>query len=155
MNAILTNEFFKKFQKEIIFALVIALLGAGYNVSEQQNTLTIDLNYNAFEARTTDVSKMMDVVLTNPTEENLINAQQNILYAYAPWANRQTGEQKNLFLDYLEACNQIIISISNGETADTTEMYRLYYLLVPDEKTTKQNVEVNSPYLWAAAVPSN
>ena len=155
MNAILTSEFFKKFQKEIIFALVFALLGAGYNVSEQQNNLTIDLNYNVFEARTTDVNKMMDAVLTNPTEENLVNAQQNILYAYAPWANRQTGKQKNLFLDYLEACNQVIISISNGEQADTTEMYRLYSLLVPEEKTNEQNIKVNSPFLWVAGATVN
>lgn len=121
------TAFLKKFQNEIILALALILLGAGagYNVTEESNTISLDSNYNVFEVRTQDVSGMMDIVLANPTEENLVNAQQNILYEYAPWANRQTGEKKEQFLDYLEACNQVIISLSETGEADTSKMESL------------------------------
>ena len=147
----------KNAQNEVIMALALILLGVsvGYNVSEPQNTITIDSDYDSYQVMATNLNIVMQDVITNPGNYDLGTVQGTIFYDYYPWVQRHPDPRQETFTSYLEACNQIIISISNGETADTTEMYRLYYLLVPEDKTTKQNVEVNSPYLWAVTVPSN
>lgn len=111
----------KKFQNEIILALALILLGVGigYNTAN-------DKPYNPYESRVLEIDGMMQGVLNNPTETNLVDAQQDIFYTYYPWAERQAeGEQKDTFVAYLEACNQVIISLSKTEQADTSMMDEL------------------------------
>jgi len=120
----------KKFQNEIIVALALILLGSciGYTVSENgRSEIVIDApDYNIYEKPVTDINNSVYGALTNPTNNNLVNVQQDLFYTYYPWAERQVdGQQKEIFVEYLEACNQIIISISKGLEPDTGEMIRL------------------------------
>lgn len=111
----------KKFQNEIILALALILLGAGvgYNTTSEEQ-------YNPYESRVLEIDGMMQGALNNPTETGLADAQQDIFYTYSPWAQRQVaGEQKDNFIAYLEACNQVIIEKSNGIEPDTSKMIKL------------------------------
>lgn len=98
----------KKFQTEIAVALALIFLsaGIGYNAAD-------DEPYNPYESRVDSIDKMMQNVITNPTDDNLGNMQTDIFYTYYPWAERQTeGEQNGNYIAYLEACNQVVISLS-------------------------------------------
>lgn len=110
---------FQKFYKEILTALALITIGAilSQGVTE---------SYDPFEAKAKDVNSMMQETLNNPTAFNLGTAQDELFYTYYPWAERQTSGDKKLFIDYLEACNQVIIQESQGVEPDTAEMNRLY-----------------------------
>lgn len=111
----------KKYQTELLVALALILLGAGigYNTASEAP-------YNPYEARVLEIDMMMQNIIDNPAERALVDAQQDLFYTYYPWAERQVdGQQKEIFVEYLEACNQIIISISKGLEPDTGEMIRL------------------------------
>jgi len=108
----------QKYQNEfVLFVLALLLLGAGMSTTQEK--------YNPFEAKTQEVDRMIQDVLKNPTEQNLGAAQDELFYNYYPWAERQTSENKDTFIAYLEACNQVIIQKSNGIEPDTSEMNSL------------------------------
>lgn len=107
-----------KLQREIIVALVLVLIGAGV-------TASYEAPYNPYDGRVSQVDAMMQDALNNPTELNLGAAQDELFYTYYPWAERQTSEGKDTFIDYLEACNQVIIQTSKGIDADTSKMNEL------------------------------
>lgn len=112
-----------KAKTELTLALALVLLTAflGSNVSNHTQK-----EYNPYSDKAQEVNAMMQGVLTNPSETNLETAQNNIFYDYAPWAKRQNDSQKEEFLSYLEACNQVIISMSKGQQPDTSKMDELY-----------------------------
>lgn len=148
----------KNIQNEVIMALALILLSAsiGYNVSEPQNTITIDSDSDSYQDIATNLDVVMQDVIANPENYDLGTVQDTIFYDYYPWAQRHPDTRQETFTAYLEACNQVIIRISNGEQVDTTEMDRLYSELVPTAtKNSNQNLKVNSPYLWVVGVPSN
>lgn len=111
----------KKFQNEIAVALALILLSAGIGI----NTAS-DEPYNPFESRVLKIDERMQDLINNPVTNDLANMQQDIFYDYYPWAERQAaGEQKDTFIAYLEACNQVVISLSKTGEADTSEMNEL------------------------------
>lgn len=115
MQTIFTN-FFAKFQKEIVIALALILLGAGVGSYEKP--------YNPYENRVNDIDLMMQGVLTSHSQDAATNAV-DALAIQGDWANRQTGEQKVIFEQYLEACKVVCIDVYYGRSADTSEMNRL------------------------------
>jgi hypothetical protein len=123
---IIQTAILKKFQNEIIVALALILIsaGIGYNVAHE-NT------YNPYESKVVEIDGRMQEVLLNPTENNLANMQTDIFYIYDPWGDRQVaGGQKDNFIDYLESCNQVIISLSQTGEADTSKMIALKNKLI-------------------------
>jgi len=111
----------KKFQNEIAVALALILLSAGIGI----NTAS-DEPYNPFESRVLKIDERMQDLINNPVNNDLANMQQDIFYDYYPWAERQAaGEQKDTFIAYLEACNQVVIQLSKGGEADTDKMNEL------------------------------
>jgi hypothetical protein len=116
----------KKFQTEIIVALALILIsaGIGYNVADENP-------YNPYKSKVVEIDGRMQEVLLNPTENNLANMQTDLFYIYDPWGDRQVaGGQKGNFIDYLESCNQVIISLSQTGEADTSKMIALKNKLI-------------------------
>lgn len=112
---------FQKFYKEIITAIALIFIGAILS----QSAIFTDEHYNPYEDNVNKIDRMMQGVLKNPTEQNLGAAQDELFYTYYPWAERQTSENTDTFISYLEACNQVIIQKSNGIEPDTSEMIQL------------------------------
>jgi hypothetical protein len=108
----------------VALALILISAGIGYNVADEKT-------YNPYESRVTEIDSRMQEVILNPTENNLVNMQTDLFYIYDPWADRQpSGEQKDTFKAYLEACNQVVISLSKTGQADTSKMTELKNKLI-------------------------
>ncbi len=103
-----------KFQKEIIVALALILLGAGFTASYESP-------YDPYESRINEVDAMMQDVINNPSEEALVSAQHK-LSLHGDWAYRQSDAGD--FEAYLEACNGVLIQLHKypGETPDVSNM---------------------------------
>ena len=111
-----------KFQREIILALALILIGAGY-------TASYEAPYNKYELRVNEIDAVMQGVLQNPSIEAYESAQYE-LSIQGDWANRQTDEKKGDFEAYLESCNDVIISLYHGEQPDTSKMNSLKNKLI-------------------------
>lgn len=105
-----------KLHKEIIIALALILLGAGVGSYEEP--------YNPYENRVEDVYLMMQELIANPSQL-AANDAVDALAIQGDWANRQTGEQKVIFEQYLEACRAVCIDVYYGRSFDTSEMNSL------------------------------
>jgi len=137
--------------------LIAAGFSTGYTVSEQEQPVTVSeqlQDFDQFSEKAQEVNNMMQATLSNPTEERLRMTNNKLKINYANWERREYGDNKELFHEYRLACQDVIDTMQAGKQADTTEMYRLYYMLVPEEQTQKQNLNINSPFLWLAGIPS-
>ena len=153
----LKNESYIQLATAALFTISVLCGGytadnGGFTAKQVEEAQTFDLFSDKAK---NDVQPMMEKALENPTERNLKKVNNHLYIGVQNWVDRHEDENKEIFQEYLNECESVIDDTQAGKQVDTTEMYRLYYLLVPDEKTTKQNIEVNSPYLWTAAVPSN
>ena len=115
MNAIINN--ITNFKKEIIVALALILIGAGVSAS-------YEAPYNPYESRVSQIDVMMTELIANPTEAN-IDAAYWTLWDYGQWSGRNYYDGKENFEAYLEACNDVRLSLKTGENADIREMNRL------------------------------
>jgi len=102
----------QKFQKEIIIALALILLGAGINM---------DSEYNPYESRVLEIDGMMQSLVENPSQD-AADSVIDSLALQGDWAYRQTGEQKEVFEEYLEACKAVAVDVYYGMEADTSKM---------------------------------
>lgn len=121
---------------KLIFGILSALLLTGViggNVVHTENQMDI------YDYKMGQIDKEMKAVMENPTDEN-IQVVYFDLMEEMQWSHRHISDRSSEYEAYLETCNDKLISLSNGGYED---------------KTTKHNVEVNSPYLWAVTVPSN
>ena len=112
----------QKFQKEIIIALALILLGAGINVS-------YEAPYNPYEDRVLEIDSMMQSLVENPS----LGAAESIIDSLAlqgDWAYRQSGEQKAVFEEYLEACKTVAVDVYYGREPELKEMNRLKNKLI-------------------------
>lgn len=144
-----------KIQNEVKIALAILLLGAsvGYNVPEHTNVITIDSDFDSYQDKTEELNLLIQDVILNPGNYDLGTVQDNIFHDYYPWAERHPDGRQETFVEYLEACNQIIIDLSNGEQVDTTEMNELYSKLIPTAPESKKTIaKLDTPFLWVAGV---
>lgn len=152
----------KNVQNELIMALALLLLGAstGYNVSDHSNVITIDSDFDSYQDKAEEVNILMQDVILNPGNYDLGAVQDKIFYEYYPWAERHSDSRQGTFVAYLEACNQVVIGLSNGEQVDTTEMDQLYRELNLDTQISvsqgnpETNLKIDTPFLWVAGVPS-
>lgn len=103
---------FSKIQKELFIALTLVLLGATGSQVISNSTGPVEAPYNPYNDRVSQVDTLMQDALLNPEQTDLASLQDTIFATYGSWAGRQTGEQKEDFIAYLEACNQVVISLS-------------------------------------------
>lgn len=128
MNVTKTIENITPFQ-QLIMALVAicASFGAvGYTASDigQPQTITeelSDFDVFAYQAKV-DVKPMMNKVLNNPTDSNLLYANNHLAISIKNFESRETGENKELFKEYRIACQEVIDSIQAGEKNSVTEV---------------------------------
>ena len=75
-----------------------------------------------------DVQPMMEKALENPTSRNLMKANNHLYIGVQNWADRHEGENKELFQEYLNACELVIDEKQAGHNieAEIKEMNRLY-----------------------------
>ena len=107
----------QKFQKEIIIALALILLGAGVN-------MTADEPYNPYESRVLEIDGMMQSLVADPSQSAADDAV-DALALQGDWAYRQTGEQKAVFEEYLEACKTVAVDVYYGREPELKEMNML------------------------------
>lgn len=117
--------------KEFGVALLIIaaiLFGAGYTASEIQQTPTEDIEpFNQFAYKAThDVNPMMLAIIVQPLEYNLLVADHRLNNEFVEWVSEEEGSDKQLFIDYLNACENVVDDLKAGNEPDTTEMNRLY-----------------------------
>lgn len=133
-----TNEAYNKF----CTALFIAFIGcaAGYTVSEAnvtQSPAHVDevQTFDEFSYKAPEVNTLMQATLSNPTEERLLSANNNLAIMSWGWVSRHDGANKGLFIDYLAACRLVIDEAQAGHdiTDETKEMNKLYGMLNPEE----------------------
>ena len=110
----------QKFQKEIIIALALILLGAGINM---------DSEYNPYESRVLEIDGMMQSLVENPSQD-AADSVIDSLALQGDWAYRQTGEQKVIFEEYLEACKTVAVDVYYGMEVDTSKMNELKNKLI-------------------------
>ena len=113
------ESIFIKFQKEIITALALILIGAGVG-----NYTGAEKPYDPYEGRVSDIDAMMRDVINNPTQDALEAAQYN-LSIQGDWSFRQTDDKKVIYEPYLEACNSVVIALYYGEDPNLLEMTEL------------------------------
>jgi len=112
----------QKFQKEIIIALALILLGAGVN-------MTTEKPYNPYESRVLEIDVMMQDLVENPSQGAADNAV-DALALQGDWAYRQSGEQKAVFEEYLEACKTVAVDVYYGREPELKEMNMLKNKLI-------------------------
>jgi hypothetical protein len=111
-------------QVGIILALLFGTFGVGYTASEVSQPQAVDelANFDVFAYQAkTDVKPMMDKVLNNPTDSNLLYANNHLAVSVKNFESRETGENKDLFREYRIACQDVIDSIQAGEKNSVTE----------------------------------
>ena len=124
-----------KFILAIISALLLTgALGGNFAHTEKQA--------DVYDYKMGQIDKEMNVVMENPTDEN-IHAVYFDLMEEMQWSHRHVSDRSSEYEVYLESCNDKLISLSNGEHAGITTT-----------QNNEQNVNINSPFLWLAGVPS-
>jgi hypothetical protein len=111
-----------------LFVLVVILFGAGYTTSEMTQPQAEEPEHFSQFAYTAkhDVNPMMQDVISNPTEYSLLVANNRLNIEFTNWAKRETGSDKDLFFEYLTACEKVVDDIQAGKDPDTSEMVELY-----------------------------
>jgi len=128
----------------LMSALVLSGAIGGSHVQTDFNTFDI------YEYKAEQINNEMKVVSENPSDEN-IKAVYYDLLEEMQWSGRHVNEKSATYEAYLEACNDILISFSKGQQADTTEMNTLYAELAPSaQESHKENVKINkdATFFW-------
>lgn len=102
------------FKKEIILALALVIIGAGYTASTD----------GPYSARVSQVDAMMQELISNPTEAKLDDAYW-ALWEQGQWSGRNPLEGHGTFEEYLEACNSVRLDVKAGNTPELSEMNKL------------------------------
>ena len=111
-----------------LLMLAVILFGAGYTASETQQPQVEDIEpFNQFAYKAEHVvNPLMQDVIAQPVEYNLLVADNRLNNEFVTWANRETGDDKKLFIEYITACDKVIDDMQDGKEPDTSEMDRLY-----------------------------
>lgn len=108
----------------VAFLAVTAVsFGAGYQASNSQQIIDTPVieSFDPFEYKATnEVEPLIQKTVDNPTEYNLMVANNALKISIYNWADRHTGENKALFMEYLDACEAVINSMQDGESIDET-----------------------------------
>lgn len=118
--------------KQLIAAVVLVFLACSAYSVYDENT-TDDATFDVFsEKASTDIKPMMDNALEYPTKENLRNANNELAVLEWRWLSQNEGQNKELFVEYLNECQLVIDGMQEGHTMNTEKMDLLYNELVPD-----------------------
>lgn len=111
-----------------LLMLAVILFSAGYTTSEIQQTQPEEIeHFNQFAYKAEHVvNPLMRDVISQPVEYNLLVADNRLNNEFVNWAKQETGSDKDLFFEYLEACENVVDDIQDGKEPDTSEMDRLY-----------------------------
>lgn len=120
MNTIINS--IANFKKEIIIALALILIGAGYSAS-------YEAPYDPYTSRVTQIDVMMTELIATPTEANM-DAAYWTLWDNGQWSGRNNYDGKENFEAYLEACNIVRLDLEAGKTADLSKMKSLKNKLI-------------------------
>jgi len=122
--------------EQLCVALITILIGvSGYSLSNSTPSQSIlespeFVNFDPFSDRALAVDDMMQGVIADPTEYNLRIAKNKLLITHWNWSEREVGDNKEEFQEYLLACVQVIDEMQDGKTADTSDMNMKYDKLV-------------------------
>ena len=109
-----------------VLALVSALLLTGvmgnYTISTPQDGTTPVNSMTAWELRTVQIDTMMHGIIANPTENN-VGAAYWDLKDMGDWSYDNPGPQTAAFEAYLEACNDVRLSLKRGDSQETVNQY--------------------------------
>lgn len=115
--------------QQLCAALLVFALGASSGIVYTHNADTPVQTFDQFSYAAQDVQTMMKNVLDNPTEYNLRYANNDLLIVREQWAYRESGANKELYLEYLKACEKVINDAQAGKQVDTSNMNELYLKL--------------------------
>jgi hypothetical protein len=90
--------------------------------------------FDIFSYKALEVNELMTGALANPTEEKLRSVNNKLAVMSWSWVNRQEGDNKALFVEYLTACQVVIDEKQAGHdiTDEKKEMTELYTKLRPE-----------------------
>ncbi len=108
--------------------LIVVGVGAGYiaSVSTHANAPVEQFrDFDIFSYKSNEVATMMQAVVANPSEYNKMSAHNDLIIVYRSWAEGESGKNKQVFLDYLNACLNVADTSTPGHIADLTKMNQL------------------------------
>lgn len=109
-----------KAQQQLFAAIALVLLGVGVEHiitgTQQEQPEAFDI-YNYKINTNPGIAQMMQIVINNPTPANIEAAHYN-LGLEGDWAYRQQGNRARSYEAYLEACNDVLISLSKQNHPD-------------------------------------
>ena len=115
-----------QFQQVLIAFLLV--FSAGYVVSD--SSTAPEETFDVFSYKAQEISGLMDSAFENPSEDNLRTINNKLAIIEWRWLNQNEGGNKELFVEYLDACQLVIDGMQDGKTADTSEMNMKYDKLV-------------------------
>lgn len=127
--------------KQLCAVILVLFLGAcaGYSVSNATQPQTIEeqlssIEYDVYSDMAPKVNNMMQGALNNPSDYNLLKTNNDLALVYKPLAKQETGDNKEIFMDYLDACIDVIDEKQAGNEAkeEIAKMNELYNRLVPE-----------------------
>lgn len=115
-----------------VLLVLAAVFASGYAASNMtHDSLTSELTaFDQFAYKAEEVDKMMQMTIENPTKYNLISTNNELVIVYRGWAMGETGENKELFLEYLDACILVIDDMQAGNEPDVSLMNEKYSELI-------------------------
>jgi len=133
-------------EKLILTLLSLLILSGAVGDNHTQTEKPFDV----YEYKTELIGNQMLYVISDPSNSN-IHAVYYDLLEEMQWSGRHISTKSATYEAYLEACNDVLISLSSGEQADTTEMNALYAELVPSTQGSyEENVKINkdATFFW-------
>jgi hypothetical protein len=116
-----------------VVLLIIVGVGAGYTASNASVATHANVpldqqfkDFDIFAYKSNEVADLMRVIVANPSKYNTMSAHNDLIIVYRSWAEENSGKNKQLFLDYLNACLYFVDNSSPGHISDTTKMNQLY-----------------------------
>ena len=113
--------------QQAVAAMLLATIvfGVGYTTADVNHVQDAkQFDQFAYKAKN-DVNVMMQVVIAEPNDYNLLAANNKLKIEYTNWAKRENGQNKELFFNYLNACENVIDEMQAGNEPDLTKMNTL------------------------------
>jgi hypothetical protein len=107
-----------KAYQQVFAAIALVLLGVGVEhiITGTQQEETFDIYTYKIDTNP-GIAQMMQTVINNPTQANIEAAHYN-LGLEGDWAYRKHEDRARAYETYLEACNDVLISLSNQNHPD-------------------------------------
>lgn len=112
-------------------ALMLIIIGCvtGYAISEtHMGAGTEAKEFDIFSYKAIEVNGSMNFAFENPSNKNLQTVNNKLALGFTNWAGRQNGDNKELFIEYLDSCKLVINEMQAGHdvTDEKKDMYKMY-----------------------------